>query len=590
MHKIKSFLLFLIVLLGGNAFGQLAELNQQNELIKTQIEQNLMLSKTVENSTPYLLAIARGYYQLDNYTKAEEYFLKVIDNSMCGINDLKALAICLKMNGKQVLADEILGIYLSKREDKTLQNLWDLEHTYNGKNVDIFESKTTNYSLVYGSVSEKQNVNLNINHGTASGIMMCNNFANLKFVELPVSDLLRVGNFTDGPIPNSIIYSYLSDNGYYQLYLAIYKKGKLKKVKQLFAEQEKANYAFPFLYQNQLIFASDKSGGFGGYDLYKSMWTGKTFEYIQSLGEKLNTDKNEIMPSTTNGEFSFASNGFLGQGGYDVFLASSNFDLVTSIPFPFNSTHNEFAILNYETNSGNVIRQINGESNLYKITQNRVFERRLVGRVLDAQIEGIPEARILISQSMKGQGVYTSSDNDGDFWMIIPDTIDTWNIEIIKPNFITKEFTLDLNTLGNNSLIINLDRVMPLEPEPVYIVSSKSENVVPTTPKADTFFDEVTNEIIITNQPRKKDDIFNEVTSSGRYYIIYASSKTYEGAYDFWEEWKKTLPNAEILENPAKGVYRVGTYAGTSHTEAMKEYKRAKNIKADCWILRPDTN
>jgi tetratricopeptide (TPR) repeat protein len=72
---------------------------------------------------------------------------------------------------------------------------------------------------------------------------------------------------------------------------------------------------------NQLIFASDRPGGFGGLDLYISNKTKGTWGPAINLGPEINTPFNEDRPFLINNgkTIFFASQGHENIGGYDLF-------------------------------------------------------------------------------------------------------------------------------------------------------------------------------------------------------------------------------------------------------------------------------
>jgi len=72
---------------------------------------------------------------------------------------------------------------------------------------------------------------------------------------------------------------------------------------------------------NQLIFASDRPGGFGGLDLYLSQKTKGTWGPAINLGPEINTQFNEDRPFLINNgkTIFFSSQGHEGIGGYDLF-------------------------------------------------------------------------------------------------------------------------------------------------------------------------------------------------------------------------------------------------------------------------------
>ncbi len=81
--------------------------------------------------------------------------------------------------------------------------------------------------------------------------------------------------------------------------------------------------AWPFL-MNQgqtLYFASNRPGGYGGYDIYVSHRYNSKWSIPKNLGPKVNTPGNEISPVISNGSLYFASDWHPGLGGMDVFRA-----------------------------------------------------------------------------------------------------------------------------------------------------------------------------------------------------------------------------------------------------------------------------
>jgi len=83
----------------------------------------------------------------------------------------------------------------------------------------------------------------------------------------------------------------------------------------------------PFIYKNKMVFASDRDGGFGGFDLYYCNFdNGECSEPI-NFGEKINTESNEYRPILINEGFSmtqtmmvFSSDRTGGLGGFDLYF------------------------------------------------------------------------------------------------------------------------------------------------------------------------------------------------------------------------------------------------------------------------------
>ncbi len=74
-----------------------------------------------------------------------------------------------------------------------------------------------------------------------------------------------------------------------------------------------------------LFFVSDMDGGFGGEDIYYTTKKGDgVYGDPVNLGPKINTPGNEITPYYRNGTLYFSSDGLPGFGGYDIFTTIWN--------------------------------------------------------------------------------------------------------------------------------------------------------------------------------------------------------------------------------------------------------------------------
>jgi hypothetical protein len=87
------------------------------------------------------------------------------------------------------------------------------------------------------------------------------------------------------------------------------------------------NDKFPFINDNVMVFASDRPGGFGGYDLYYSVLKNNAWSSPVNMGEKINTSSNECRPIIVqrglfqNSLIIFSSDRPGGHGGYDLYYA-----------------------------------------------------------------------------------------------------------------------------------------------------------------------------------------------------------------------------------------------------------------------------
>ncbi len=101
-----------------------------------------------------------------------------------------------------------------------------------------------------------------------------------------------------------------------------------------------------------IIFSSDMPGGYGGKDLWYSLYDKKTksFGTPVNLGKDINTWGDEMYPFLhEDGSLYFSSNGHLGMGGRDIFKASSKgnnkWNGIENMKAPINSAADDFGII-----------------------------------------------------------------------------------------------------------------------------------------------------------------------------------------------------------------------------------------------------
>ena len=99
-----------------------------------------------------------------------------------------------------------------------------------------------------------------------------------------------------------------------------------------------------------LYFASDMSGGYGKFDIYKATINsdGSVGEPV-NMGQKVNTEGQEMFPySSDNGTLYFSSVGHLGLGGMDVFYTKEvdgKLAPIRNVGIPINSNGDDFAFM-----------------------------------------------------------------------------------------------------------------------------------------------------------------------------------------------------------------------------------------------------
>ncbi len=100
---------------------------------------------------------------------------------------------------------------------------------------------------------------------------------------------------------------------------------------------------------NTLYFVSDRAGGFGGKDIYKSDFVAGEWSAAVNMGSSINTPGDEMYPYVrSDGTLYFCSNGHIGFGGLDIFRVETDEQgrqSVRNMGKPLNSESDDFGIV-----------------------------------------------------------------------------------------------------------------------------------------------------------------------------------------------------------------------------------------------------
>lgn len=98
--------------------------------------------------------------------------------------------------------------------------------------------------------------------------------------------------------------------------------GKVQKLE--ITQDTLSTYAHPAISPDGewLYFVSDMPGGMGGYDIWRVRITPSGLGGVENLGFPINTPGDEMFPTfRPNGDLYFSSNGHIGMGGLDIYIA-----------------------------------------------------------------------------------------------------------------------------------------------------------------------------------------------------------------------------------------------------------------------------
>ncbi|MDR1698376.1 MAG: OmpA family protein [Prevotellaceae bacterium] len=174
-----------------------------------------------------------------------------------------------------------------------------------------------------------------------------------------------------------------------------------------------------------LYFVSDREGGIGGKDIWRAEILGDSFGAIQNLGREINTAGDEVFPSfRDNGDLYFASNGWAGFGGLDIFKASleDRHWRVENLMSPINSSSDDFGITFLpDSENGLFSSNRNNPKGFDKLWEFIFSDNQYVlqGRVTDANTgEPLMDASIKIV-SDQGMNEKIQVERDGSFRVIV---------------------------------------------------------------------------------------------------------------------------------------------------------------------------
>lgn len=214
-----------------------------------------------------------------------------------------------------------------------------------------------------------------------------------------------------------------------------------------------------------LYFSSTRPGGYGGADIYMSVYQNGSFQAPVNLGPEINTSGEEQSPFIhyDNRTLLFSSTGHVGAGGSDIFVVKKDeqgvFGMPVNVGVPINTENNElglivdrlgqFGYLSAERPEGK------GGLDIYKFELPASIRPEPVsyvsGTVFDAQTKEKISAEIELTDLKTGELISTiKSGKDGSFLLILKPnmnymlTVDKMNYLFYSANFsLTQHSSLD---------------------------------------------------------------------------------------------------------------------------------------------------
>lgn len=150
-----------------------------------------------------------------------------------------------------------------------------------------------------------------------------------------------------------------------QIYQSQAKNQKWSKRSKLPFCDKTHNYTHPYLTKNAdtLYFASDRPGGFGGFDLYYVVLQNNTWSEPVNLGSAVNSAKNELFPTSYGVTLVFSSDRELGAGKLDLYQFTDN--QLLRMGAPFNTENDDFGLVMVDGKKGYFSSNRDGSDDIY---------------------------------------------------------------------------------------------------------------------------------------------------------------------------------------------------------------------------------
>jgi len=200
-----------------------------------------------------------------------------------------------------------------------------------------------------------------------------------------------------------------------------------------------------------LYFVSNRKGGYGGYDIWKSTLSDKGWSEPENLGPNINTSLDEQSPfiHPDDSTFYFCSNGWPGLGGKDLFVSrlgkDGKWQKPTNLGYPINSSGDEngLTLTANGTSAFFASNKLNGAGgfDIYTFELPESLRPHSVtyvkGTVSDAITKQPLEAAVEILNIEKNTPVYQdySSADQGDFLATIT-TGGNYGLNISKEGYL----------------------------------------------------------------------------------------------------------------------------------------------------------
>lgn len=412
--------------------------------------------KTDPENNIALRYLANSYRKTKDYQNAELYYKLVVNSDSIIPDDYFYYGRALQANGKLLKASEQFNQFSKKSDNQFLANLvlqslgevfkWELEGSrYSSHEDDRLNSVLSEYNLTFFKQKFYITSNREENYNSPEDF----NWDGTPFLSILEADStnfygsdpeFKISSgkintaYHDGPISidphhQKIIITRVNNKlagknfvNRMKLYEGEYVNGKWKNFKPLpfNSDEYSVGHATYADSGKTIIFSSDKPGGFGGMDLYRSQKINGEWQEPENLGSAINTSLDELFPYVRNENLYFSSDGHKGYGGLDLFV--SNFEERWSSPknlkSPINSSRDDFSI-NFLTDSTGYYASNRaggkGEDDLYAFHKSDHLQTVGISGVFEYQGLPVENVKIVLLDNKDSVIAIAFTDTAGKF-------------------------------------------------------------------------------------------------------------------------------------------------------------------------------
>jgi outer membrane protein OmpA-like peptidoglycan-associated protein len=512
-NKSLIVLMFLSFFISMPVHSQSLKLRKANKYFESfSYDKAIKLYEEIEDKTPGVYRnLAKSYLMLGNTEKAEQYYNELMGAGQYKPIDVYDYAGVLMMNKKYDEAANWMEKYYKLRPDDRRAQAFMANPLYYR---DLLKSDpqmvlndldvNTAYSDFSPVYYQDNQVVFASSRGDSRLINRRWNGNEQPFVKLYQADLTAGGNLTnvqeftdvinkeyhDGPA------TFNADGDYMIVTRNIYDKSGLQDNKLWLYESHLIDGEYwedpqPLYFNDTkfssgqaslspdgtvMYFASDRPGGFGGTDIYRS-YKGKDGRWSEpeNLGDKINSEGNEMFPyyDARGGYLFFSSNGWPGLGGLDIFVSKvrsdGSFTPVQNMGAPINSNRDDFSFIYNEKGHGFLSSNRyggQGDDDIYSFNNMPAFKDKiedcsLSGVVRDKDThEPLGFAKVIMLDDKGNKLKEVETRLDGRYDLPI-DCGNVYDLYVLREGYYDAKAHIDSKTFESSKIVKDFDMVRP---------------------------------------------------------------------------------------------------------------------------------